>query len=162
MGEKPTLFINMELEELRTKMVEIIESLQPFYSNQYTLIDVELYPKGIRLYVKILVNKPGGINIDECAYLNNIIGHSFDEKDIIMHSYTLEVSSPGIDRPLKEEKEFRCLIGRVLKVKMKDGRTILARLKDVEEKTIVLENKNGLINIAIDDIELAMQEVEGI
>jgi ribosome maturation factor RimP len=74
------------------------------------LVELTHRYEGSNLYVRILADRPeGGITMDECARLNYELGRVLDEKDLIQQRYTLEVSSPGTDRPLKTEKDFlRC------------------------------------------------------
>jgi len=75
------------------------------------LVEIVSRYEGRDLVVRILTDKPeGGITVGECASLNRELGLILDEKDIIQEKYTLEVSSPGLDRPLKIKSDFlRCL-----------------------------------------------------
>lgn len=83
-----------------------------FLKNQnLDLVDLIYRYEGRDLIVRLLVDKPeGGITLDDCAYLNNEISRILDEKDILQQRYVLEVSSPGLDRPLKTKNDFlRCI-----------------------------------------------------
>lgn len=82
-----------------------------FESQGVELIDLILRYKGKNLILKILVDSPqGGITLGECALLNRQLGLIFEEQNIIDRDYILEVSSPGLDRDLKTQKDFlRCL-----------------------------------------------------
>ncbi|MFH1640417.1 MAG: ribosome maturation factor RimP [Candidatus Omnitrophota bacterium] len=75
------------------------------------LVDLIYRYEGRGLFLRILTDRPqGGINLAECARLNNEISRILDEKDILQGRYILEVSSPGIDRPLKTKSDFeRCM-----------------------------------------------------
>jgi len=79
--------------------------------NNFELVEFAHRYEGRDLVLRLLVDKPqGGITMDECARLNRSLGRLLDEKDIIPVRYILEVSSPGLDRPLKSGKDFtRCL-----------------------------------------------------
>jgi len=86
--------------------------LEEFLNQQgYILVDANFVYEGGRLILRILTDRPrGGINLDECGCLNQQIGQIIDEKNLIGQSYILEVSSPGLDRPLKTEADFiRCI-----------------------------------------------------
>ena len=73
----------------------------------YELIDISCYRQARDTAVSVLADRPGGgISIAECASLNRELGLLLDEKKILAEPYTLEVSSPGLDRPLREKKDF--------------------------------------------------------
>ena len=95
---------------------EVINELRiiigDFLKNQnLDLVDLIYRYEGRDLILRLLVDKPeDGITLDECAYLNNGISVILDEKDILQQRYVLEVSSPGLDRPLKTKNDFlRCI-----------------------------------------------------
>lgn len=75
------------------------------------LVDIIYRYEGRGLVLRVLVDKPeGGITLDECAGLNNEISRILDEKDMLQQRYILEVSSPGLDRPLNSKNDFlRCI-----------------------------------------------------
>lgn len=87
-----------------------------FLKNQnLDLVDIIYRYEGRGLVLRVLVDKPeGGITLDECAGLNNEISRILDEKDMLQQRYILEVSSPGLDRPLNSKNDFlRCINKRV-------------------------------------------------
>ena len=79
------------------------------------LVDISCRRQGIGIVVQIFVDKSeGGISVGDCAYLNKEIGAILNEKDTVKENYILEVSSPGLDRPLKTKNDFsRCMNRRV-------------------------------------------------
>ena len=79
------------------------------------LVNLDLQTQGRKFILRILVDQPeGGITLDRCAYLNNAIGQFLDNENLIQTKYVLEVSSPGLDRPLLTREDFsRCLNRRV-------------------------------------------------
>ncbi|MCM8800332.1 MAG: ribosome maturation factor RimP, partial [Candidatus Omnitrophica bacterium] len=105
---------------------EIVLSLKnlinEFLNSQgFILVDLSLHFQSGKLTLRILTDHPrGGISLDECAYLNEKIGKLLDENDLIKQSYILEVSSPGADRPLKTEEDFRRCIDRKVIVYTKE------------------------------------------
>ncbi|HTY45383.1 MAG TPA: ribosome maturation factor RimP [Patescibacteria group bacterium] len=96
-------------DEVLLQLSELLEAL--LAARGLELVELTHRYEGSNLYLRILVDHPeGGITMDECARLNYELGMVLDEKDLIQQRYTLEVSSPGTDRPLKLEKDFlRCL-----------------------------------------------------
>ena len=75
------------------------------------LVDIE-YVREREWYLRIYIDKPGGIEIDDCQYVSEKLTKLLDEKDPIKDKYYLEVSSPGIDRPLKKDKDFERAYGK--------------------------------------------------
>ncbi|WP_425447478.1 ribosome maturation factor RimP [Dethiothermospora halolimnae] len=72
----------------------------------FELVDVEYVKEGPHKYLRIYADKPGGINIDDCQKISEQLSAKLDEVDPIKENYFLEVSSPGIDRPLKSDSDF--------------------------------------------------------
>jgi len=84
---------------------------------QYELVDIEWqrHPQGELL--RIFIDKPGGVNLDDCARASEAVSRRLDELDVIDSAYNLEVSSPGVERPLKKPKDWQCFIGERIAVK---------------------------------------------
>jgi ribosome maturation factor RimP len=93
------------IENMIEKLVgEIIQQ------TQLELIDVE-YVKERDWYLRVFLDKPGGLEVDDCQSVSDQLGKRLDELDPLKESYILEISSPGLDRPLKKEKDFTRHIG---------------------------------------------------
>jgi len=95
--------------------------------HSFELVDVEFLKEGTNWYLRIYIDKPGGITIDDCQIVSEEISDILDEKDPIEQSYFLEVSSPGLDRPLKKDSDFEKFKGELVEVKVYkpiDGRKI--------------------------------------
>jgi len=89
------------------------------------LVDLELVRERGRQVLRFYLDKAGGITLDDCEHLSSRIGALLDEADLVPGSYVLEVSSPGLDRVLKKEKDFLCFAGQAVQVRLKaaqDGR----------------------------------------
>lgn len=82
----------------------------------FELVDVEYVKEGADMYLKVYIDKPGGINIDDCQLFSQKLNPILDEKDPIKEFYFLEVSSPGLNRPLKKEKDFESSVGKLVEV----------------------------------------------
>ena len=74
--------------------------------NQFELVDVEFVKEAGTWYLRAYIDKPGGITIDDCERISRALSDQLDEKNFIEESYILEVSSPGLGRPLRKEKDF--------------------------------------------------------
>lgn len=100
--------------EARTEalLMPIIEA------NHFELVDVEWVKEGANWYLRAYIDKEGGINVVDCELVSRALGELLDEKDYISENYILEVSSPGLDRPLKKEKDFARSIGLDVELKL--------------------------------------------
>lgn len=86
-------------------------------ANNFELVDVEYVKEGANWYLRIYIDKEGGINIDDCEIVSRALEEKLDTKNFIADAYILEVSSPGLTRPLKKEKDFERSIGKLVDVK---------------------------------------------
>ena len=84
----------------------------------FELVDVEYVKEGSNYYLRIYADKEGGINIDDCVTISRALEAKLDEEDFIPDAYILEVSSPGLGRPLKKEKDFARSIGKDVEIKL--------------------------------------------
>ncbi|MGL4737490.1 MAG: ribosome maturation factor RimP [Cellulosilyticaceae bacterium] len=98
---------------------KVTEYLQPITDEfMYEIVDVEFVKEGPTYYLRIYIDKEGGITIDDCQKTSRAIEVVLDEKDPIELPYMLEVSSPGLDRILKKDKDFERFNGSVVDVKL--------------------------------------------
>lgn len=129
------------------------------------LVDIEYKMKRGRGILRLYIDKPDGVKIDDCERVSKKIDSILDKSDIIRGRYLLEVSSPGLDRPLKREKDFKRFMGRLVKVKtfspIDNQKTFVGILKDYREGKVTLESREGkIIQIALENIAKANLEVE--
>lgn len=114
------------------------------------IVDVS-YAGGVLCYY---IDRDGGVDIDICESFSRAVEKILDEADIIDGGYSLEVSSPGVDRKLKKEREFKYYIGREVEVKLyaanEDGmKEFDGTLKDFHDKTAVIERETGEIEVPL-------------
>ena len=104
----------------KKQIVEMVtDDLEPIVNNfNYELVDVEFVKEGPSYYLRIYIDKEGGITIDDCQQTSRAIEVVLDEKDTIDVAYILEVSSPGLDRIIKKDKDFERFTGQVVDVKL--------------------------------------------
>lgn len=134
-------------------------------ANRFELVDVEYVKEGGTWYLRAYIDKPGGITVDDCEIVNRALSDLLDEKDFIEESYILEVSSPGLGRPLKKERDFERSLGEEVEIrtyrmieKQKEFRGVLKAydkdtvtiVTDEEEEQIFPRDNIALIRLAFD------------
>ena len=143
----------MILEELKEKIRQIAEPVVT--SEGMELIHVECVKMHTRWIVRLFLDKEGGVNIDDCSLVSNQLGDLLDIQDLIKGHYTLEVSSPGFDRPISRDQDFIKYQG--FKVNVKTGikiegsknfrGTLLNYIEEAGEKIILLDVSGGIYRI---------------
>lgn len=96
------------------------EELLKDYINELNLelVDIEFVKEGRQWYLRIYIDKQGVVDIEDCEKVSRYIDPILDEKDFITQEYVLEVSSPGLTRPLKKDKDFKRHIGDYIEIKL--------------------------------------------
>ena len=132
-------------EEYEQKTEKLLEPI--LEEHHFELVDVEYVKEGGSWYLRAYIDKPGGITVDDCEVVNRALGDLLDEHDFIEDSYILEISSPGLGRPLKKERDFeRSLVEEVvirtyrMVNKEKEFRGIL---KAYDKDTVTIETEEG-------------------
>lgn len=137
-----------------SKIEEKVESLikRKIEDIGYVLYDVEYAKEGKDFYLRIFIDSPNGIDINDCEKVNNEINDLIDEADYIKDSYFLEVSSPGIERVLKKDKHLEDNIGTEVSVKLfkKD------EFGEKEYKGILKSFDKDKINLSTKDKEISL------
>lgn len=114
--------------------------------NGFELWDVEYVKEGGNWYLRAYIDKPGGINVEDCEVVSRELSDILDEKDYIDEAYILEVSSPGLGRPLKKEKDFARSIGKEVEI-----RTYRIVDKQKEFTGILVEYDKNSVTIEMED-----------
>lgn len=113
--------------------------------NQFELVDVEWVKEAGTWYLRAYVDKEGGISVDDCEVVSRRLSDWLDKEDFISESYILEVSSPGLGRPLKKDKDFARSIGKDVDVKLYRARDkrkdFTGVLKAYDEDTVTIEEE---------------------
>lgn len=111
--------------------------------NGFELVDVEYVKEGGSWYLRAYIDKPGGINVDDCETVSRELSDLLDEKDYIEEAYILEVSSPGLGRPLKKEKDFQRSLGQEVEIRtyrmVDKKKEFTGILKDYDKDTVTIE-----------------------
>lgn len=138
-------------EEYETRTEEILEPIMK--ENDFELVDVEYVKEAGNWYLRAYIDKEGGITLDDCELVNRAWSDIMDEQDFIPDAYILEVSSPGLGRQLKKDKDFKRSIDEEVDVKFykavkipnpRNGKEMFVKqitgiLKGFDENTITLE-----------------------
>lgn len=123
------------------------------------LVDIRLLPQKGRRVLRIYIDKPGGVDLHDCTTVSREASVQLDVHDVIPGKYTLEVSSPGLDRPLLTAADFQRNQGRTLKVTARDSegkqRQLKGELLSSENGGIILNVKGEQISISLEDIQSA-------
>src|SRR5690606_4073460 len=131
----------MEVDMSKRKIVEIATNLaEPVVKKHlFELVDVEYVKEGPNWYLRIYIDKPGGITIDDCKVVSEEVSDLLDKEDPIPQSYFLEVSSPGLERPLKKDSDLERFKGELVEVKL--FKAINGKKKYVGELIGLIDNK---------------------
>ena len=132
-------------EEYEQKTEEILQPIVD--ANGFELVDVEYVKEGGTWYLRAYTDKPGGITVDDCELVSRAANDILDEKDFIDEAYILEVSSPGLGRPLKKEKDFARSLGEEVEVRtyraIDRQKEFIGILKDYDKDTVTIEYEDG-------------------
>lgn len=128
------------------------------------LVDVEYVREGKTQYLRVLIDKRGGVTIDECEAVSRRIDPILEEAGLMADVDTFEVSSPGLDRPLKKPADFARHMGEEIDVglyKAIDGdKTVTGTLTDYEDGGLTLETAGGLIKLEKGEIAVVKQHLD--
>jgi len=124
------------------------------------LVDLEWYARRPRGVLRVYVDKPGGVGIADCERASREIGDVLDVAGVIEHAYDLEVSSPGLDRQLRKDREFRWAVGRQVRCWIAGGREFRGVLAEVRGEHLVLDTVEGPTEVPRSEVTKARLEAE--
>ena len=112
----------------------------------FELWDVEYVKEGSNWYLRAYIDKPGGIFVNDCEVVSRELSEILDEKDFISEAYILEVSSPGLGRPLKKEKDFMRSVGQEIEIRtyrmVDKKKEFVGILTSYDKDTITIEQED--------------------
>ena len=131
----------MSKKEIYEQKAEAL--LEPIVAeHNFELVDVEYVKEGSNFYLRAYIDKPEGITVDDCEVVSRAFSQKLDEEDFIDEAYIMEVSSPGLGRPLKKEKDYKRSVGKELEI-----RTYRAINKEKEFYGILKEYNESIVTI---------------
>ena len=154
---------------MRFEKPDVIETiknlLEPILEEKgLELVDIEYAGGGRGSVLRIFIDKEDGITVEDCAGISREFGFLLDLHDIITDSYTLEVSSPGLNRALKSSQDFIRFKGKKVKIKTKENlyqrRVFIGHLIDFHDDIASVQMEGQVYNIPFYDIEKANLELE--
>jgi len=133
-----------------SKIEEQVEQIMPeiLADTEYELVDVEYVKEGRDWYLRIFLDKDGGIDLDDCSVVSERLSERLDKVDLISSAYNLEVSSPGIDRILNKDKDYVREAGKVVDVTLyapiNENKNIVGELVSRDDKFLYLKEMEPL------------------
>jgi ribosome maturation factor RimP len=151
--------MGVEWDRVKRLIQEAIES------QGYELVDAELKGGGKNSILRIFVDKPAGISHHDCELVSEQVGTVLDVEDLIPFAYTLEVSSPGLDRKLVKESDYTRFDGKLARIQtripLNQQKVFRGRLQGLHNGKVRLESPNGdLMEIPLDVIREARLEFD--
>lgn len=143
------------------RIIETVEkiALPIVEEHDLELVDIELVKEGVNWFLRVIIDKEDGIDIDDCGKISEKISKSLDAIDPIEESYFLEVCSPGAERPLKSTEDILNAIGEYVYIKTN---TSIANQTEFEGVLTEFNNDNIIIEINKKQIEIPYQDVSKI
>lgn len=131
---------------------QIAEGVEPLVKEAgFELVDVEVKGGGHSSIVRIFIDKEKGVSVEDCALISKKVSDYLDTEDLIQSRYTLEVSSPGLDRPLTRENDFNRKKGETIKLFTRDPQDkrngLQGKIADYKEDSLYLETESETISI---------------
>ncbi len=115
--------------------------------HRFELVDVEYVKEAGTWYLRAYIDKEGGITVDDCEMISRRLSDWLDQEDFIEDSYIMEVSSPGLGRPLKKEKDFARSLGEEVEIRLYKPRNkqkeFTGLLRAYDENTVTIEMEDG-------------------
>lgn len=129
------------------------------------LEDVEVQAAGRRSVVRVLVDRDGGVTLDDVAEVSRTVSEALDALDesepgLLAGAYVLEVGSPGVDRPLTVPRHWRRAVGRLVAVTRTAGEPVTGRVVRADEQTVVLDVDGAEVPVPLEAVAKALVQVE--
>ena len=124
------------------------------------IVDFRILPKN---RIVLLLDGDQGVGIDECAKVSRHVSHRMEEENVIEGAHTLEVSSPGVDHPLKFQRQYPQHSGRTLCIRLNDGKEYEGKLLKVEGENISIEAKikeKGKKKVNLEEMNFALNDIK--
>lgn len=135
----------MKKADIEKKTEELVMPI--LEAGGYELWDTEYVKEGSDFYLRVYADKEGGITIDDCVTISRALEAKLDEDDFIEEAYILEVSSPGLTRRLKKDRDFERCIGRLVQVRLykkeNEVKEMIGRLDSFDDKSLTIVPEDG-------------------
>jgi len=141
--------LNYSKEEIRKIFEDEVKKMD------FDLVDMQLNVTGKAGMIRLFVDRDGGININECSEVSRSISELIFRKDLFPRNYRLEVSSPGLDRPLTTKKDFQRNVGKdiILEYKVEsDFKKIEGKIASADDELFIINDKNESFSVPFSNI----------
>ncbi|MET8866918.1 ribosome maturation factor RimP [Nonomuraea sp. NPDC004580] len=140
----------------------LMKLLEPVVSAEgLDLEDITVTQAGKRRLLRVIVDRDGGVSLDDVADVSQAVSTALDDTDAMgQAAYTLEVSSPGVDRPLTEPRHWRRAAKRLVKAELKDGTVVEGRVKAADESGVDLDVAGEPRRLGYEDLTRGRVQVE--
>lgn len=143
-------------EDYETKTERLLAPIAE--ANQVSIYDVEYVKEGSDYYLRAYIDKPEGVNIQDCENVSRALSDALDEEDFIPDAYILEVSSPGLGRALKKDKHLQASIGQEVEIRLfrpiDKCREFSGTLESFDAKVIVIRDGENVRTFERPDVAL--------
>jgi len=149
----------VSIEQTRDRLAGVLTD--PLSAVGLDLEAVDLTPAGKRRLLRVAVDKDGGVTLDDIAEATKEVSRLLDESDVMgVQPYTLEVTSPGVDRPLTHARHWRRNQGRLVKVTLRDGGSVTGRITGSDDTAAALDVDGTTQQVAYADVAKAKVQIE--
>ena len=155
----------MDMSKRDTYEAKTEELIAPIIAqNGFELVDIEYVKEAGTWYLRIYMDKPGGITIDDCELVSRAFSEILDREDYIEDSYIMEVSSPGLLRPIKKDKDFERNLEKEIEIKtyrmIDKTKDFVGVLKSYDKDSITIEDESGPRTFLRSDLALVRPYIE--
>lgn len=141
-------------DALKEKVLKLVT--QPVEQTGFEIADIVLSRYRTQVTLRLYIYGPKGVTIDDCAKLSRLVGDIIDETDLFDKGYLLEVSSPGLDRPLTTARDFRYRVGETVRVEFVDKKKkVHGEILQANDTQVVLRVDQEEITLNLDEIKQA-------
>ena len=149
----------MSTDQIRDRLAGVLTA--PLAATGLDLEAVEITPAGRRRMLRVAVDKDGGVSLDDVAAATREVSRVLDDSDVMGEQpYLLEVTSPGIDRPLTLPRHWRRNRDRLVKVTCEDGATVTGRIGESDDQRVVLDVEGAVTEVPFAEVRKALVQVE--
>lgn len=147
----------MKKEDLIRQIEQLVEPI--LAEQKLELFDIEFRQEPAGSFLRVFIDSEQGVDIEACVRLNEVLGKKLDQSKIISGHYTLEVSSPGIERPLKKEKDYQKALGSKIYIKtfapIGNQKEFTGVLESVERNSVTIRTQKDSIRVPLNLITKA-------
>jgi len=148
---------------MNEKEIKLVNLIQPALENEeYELVDLEIKGSHTSPLLRLYIDKDEGVTVRDCAMMSRKISEYLESALSDFQAWRLEVSSPGIDRPLKTEKDFLKNVGRNVTIHYQDGEfhEIEGKILKMQNQKVSIETSEGVVPVALTSIQKAKLKLE--